>query len=123
MSKKIRQTKTAWFAIIAEFVTTEDGTGIVHIAPGHGAEDYMAGMANGLAIYSPVKDNGCYDDTVPAWLVGKSVLKVDQRSHRASQQNRPARPDSKNHPQLPPLLAQQNARHLPRHRTVVCQRR
>jgi isoleucyl-tRNA synthetase len=34
-------------------------------------------MANGLAIYSPVKDNGCYDDTVPAWLVGKSVLKVD----------------------------------------------
>jgi isoleucyl-tRNA synthetase len=69
--------KDCWFAINAEFVTTEDGTGIVHIAPGHGVEDYQAGMANGLAVYSPVKDNGCYDDTVPAWLVGKSVLKVD----------------------------------------------
>ena len=66
-----------WFAINADFVTTEDGTGIVHIAPGHGVEDYMAGMNNGLGVYSPVKDNGCYDDTVPEWLRGKSVLKVD----------------------------------------------
>jgi isoleucyl-tRNA synthetase len=68
----------AYFAICAEYVTTEDGTGIVHIAPGHGAEDYMAGMQYGLAVYSPVKDDGCYDDTVPAWLRGKSVLKVDK---------------------------------------------
>ncbi|MBN1818321.1 MAG: isoleucine--tRNA ligase [Sedimentisphaerales bacterium] len=67
----------AWFVITAEFVTTEDGTGIVHVAPGHGAEDYMAGQQNGLAVYSPVGDNGCYDDTVPEWLRGKSVLKVD----------------------------------------------
>ncbi len=69
--------KDCWFAVNAEFVTTEDGTGVVHIAPGHGIEDYQAGMANGLAVYSPVKDNGCYDDTVPQWLRGKSVLKVD----------------------------------------------
>jgi isoleucyl-tRNA synthetase len=69
--------KDCWFVINADFVTTEDGTGIVHIAPGHGVEDYQAGMQNNLAVYSPVKDNGCYDDTVPAWLVGKSVLKVD----------------------------------------------
>jgi len=69
--------KDAWFALNAEFVTTEDGSGIVHIAPGHGAEDYMAGMQYGLAIYSPVKDNGAYDDTVPAWLRDKSVLTVD----------------------------------------------
>jgi isoleucyl-tRNA synthetase len=69
--------KDAWFAINADFVTTEDGTGIVHIAPGHGVEDYQAGMQNNLAVYSPVKDNGTYDDTVPAFLRGKSVLKVD----------------------------------------------
>ena len=68
----------AYFAITAEYVTTEDGTGIVHIAPGHGAEDYMEGMRNGLAVYSPVADDGCYDDTVPEWLRGKSVLKVDK---------------------------------------------
>ncbi len=69
--------RDAYFAINAEYVTTEDGTGIVHIAPGHGAEDYMEGMRYGLAVYSPVMDNGCYDDTVPEWLRGKSVLKVN----------------------------------------------
>ncbi|MHC4721439.1 MAG: isoleucine--tRNA ligase [Planctomycetota bacterium] len=66
----------AYMVICAEFVTTEDGTGIVHIAPGHGVEDYVAGQ--GLAVYSPVKDDGCYDDTVPEWLRGKSVLEVDK---------------------------------------------
>ena len=69
--------KNAWFAINETFVTTEDGTGIVHIAPGHGAEDYMAGMNHGLAVYSPVGNDGCYDDTAPDWLRGKSVLQVD----------------------------------------------
>jgi isoleucyl-tRNA synthetase len=69
--------KDAWFAINETFVTTEDGTGIVHIAPGHGEEDYQAGLNNQLAVYSPVRDDGCYDDSVPAWLRGKNVLQVD----------------------------------------------
>ena len=69
--------KDAWFVILAEFVTTEDGTGMVHTAPGHGIEDYIAGQRNGLAVYSPVRDDGSYDDSVPDWLRGKSVLKVD----------------------------------------------
>ncbi|MBC8481938.1 MAG: isoleucine--tRNA ligase [Planctomycetes bacterium] len=69
--------KDAWMVICAEYVTTEDGTGIVHIAPGHGVEDYVAGQSAGLAIYSPVNADGCYDDTVPDWLTGKNVLKVD----------------------------------------------
>ena len=69
--------KDAWHVICAEFVTTEDGTGVVHVAPGHGVEDYIASQEYGLAVYSPVKDDGCYDDTVPEWLVGKNVLEVD----------------------------------------------
>lgn len=69
--------KDAWFAINETFVTTEDGTGIVHIAPGHGEEDYQAGLNHNLAVYSPVQDDGCYDDTVPDWLRGKNVLHVD----------------------------------------------
>jgi len=69
--------KDAWMVICAEYVTTEDGTGLVHIAPGHGLEDYTSGQKYGLAIYSPVKDDGCYDETVPDWLKGKSVLEVD----------------------------------------------
>jgi isoleucyl-tRNA synthetase len=69
--------KDAHMVICAEYVTTEDGTGLVHIAPGHGLEDYISGQKYGLAIYSPVKDDGCYDDTVPDWLRGKNVLEVD----------------------------------------------
>jgi len=67
----------AYMVILAEYVTTEDGTGLVHIAPGHGLEDYLSGQKYGLAIYSPVLNNGCYDDTVPQWLRGRNVLEVD----------------------------------------------
>lgn len=44
--------------ITAEFVTMDTGTGQVHIAPGHGADDYVAGVQNGLPILSPVDDHG-----------------------------------------------------------------
>jgi len=69
--------KDAYFVINAEYVTLEDGTGLVHIAPGHGVEDYHAGQSYDLAVYSPVDDRGCYDDTVPDWLAGKNVLEID----------------------------------------------
>jgi isoleucyl-tRNA synthetase len=44
--------------ILAPFVTLETGTGCVHIAPGHGQEDYEIGMEYGLDNYAPVDDNG-----------------------------------------------------------------
>jgi len=69
--------KDAYKVITAEYVTTEDGTGLVHIAPGHGLEDYVSGMQYDLEVYSPVGDDGRYDDTVPEWLRGKKVLEVD----------------------------------------------
>jgi len=69
--------KDAYMVICADYVTTEDGTGLVHTAPGHGMEDYLSGQKYGLTPYSPVADNGCYDDTVPDWLAGKNVLEVD----------------------------------------------
>ncbi len=59
--------------VAADYVTLEDGTGLVHTAPGHGAEDYRTGLKEGLETYCPVRDDGTYDDTVPAWLRGKSV--------------------------------------------------
>jgi len=70
--------KDAHYVILADYVTTEDGTGLVHIAPGHGIEDYISGQKYGLAIYSPVDNYGCYDDTVPQWLAGKNVLEVER---------------------------------------------
>jgi len=48
--------------ILANFVTTDAGSGAVHIAPGHGADDYMAGQQNGLGVLSPVDDEGKYTD-------------------------------------------------------------
>ncbi len=69
--------KDAYMVICAEYVTTEDGTGLVHTAPGHGLEDYIIGQRYGLAIYSPVCDDGRYDDTVPGWLKGQCVLEVE----------------------------------------------
>src|SRR6266581_55708 len=42
----------------ADFVTMDSGTGAVHIAPGHGADDYALGIAKNLPILSPVDDHG-----------------------------------------------------------------
>jgi isoleucyl-tRNA synthetase len=51
--------------IFGTHVTLEAGTGIVHTAPGHGAEDYHAGLQNGLDIYCPVDHQGRYTDDYP----------------------------------------------------------
>ena len=57
----------------ADYVTTTDGTGLVHTAPGHGEEDYETGMRAGLPVYCPVQANGRYDSTTPNWLTGLTV--------------------------------------------------
>lgn len=61
--------------IMGQFVTTDTGSGAVHIAPGHGADDYNVGLQYGLPILSPVDDDGHYtaECGVPA-LVGKHVF-------------------------------------------------
>ena len=69
-------------AFAADFVTSDTGTGFVHIAPGHGMEDYGLGMRAGLAIYSPVNAEGQFthtnelpiDQQMPAEMLGKSTL-------------------------------------------------
>lgn len=59
--------------VAADFVSVEDGTGIVHIAPGHGEDDYIVGLKNGLDIYAPVDEYGKfkfslrYDDPSVKW--------------------------------------------------------
>lgn len=66
--------------ILANFVTTDTGTGAVHIAPGHGADDYVAGQQNGLGVLSPVDDEGHFTEEVGlAELVGKHVFQSNKR--------------------------------------------
>ena len=50
--------------ILAPFVTLEAGTGAVHIAPGHGQEDYEIGLEYGLDNYAPVDDAGKFTEDV-----------------------------------------------------------
>src|SRR2546428_4501071 len=61
--------------LTADFVTMDSGTGAVHIAPGHGADDYNLGRAQGLAILSPVDDHGrLTDEAGLPNLTGKYVF-------------------------------------------------
>ncbi len=48
--------------VTADYVTREDGTGLVHIAPGHGQEDYETGLRHGLDVVMPVGDDGTFTD-------------------------------------------------------------
>jgi isoleucyl-tRNA synthetase len=59
----------------ADFVTGDTGTGLVHIAPGHGEDDYWLGKQNGLPILSPVDDHGRFTEEADLPnLVGKYVF-------------------------------------------------
>jgi len=72
-------TDKVWTVVAADYVTLEDGTGLVHTATGHGTEDYMTGVRVGLPVYCPVLANGTYDDTVPGWLRGMSVWEANEK--------------------------------------------
>ena len=62
--------------IVAEHVTTDSGTGIVHTAPGHGQEDFVAGLQYGLEVANPVGANGVYlPDT--ELFAGQHVFKAN----------------------------------------------
>jgi isoleucyl-tRNA synthetase len=58
----------------AEYVTLEQGTGLVHTAPGHGADDFMLGRRYDLPVEAPVDDAGCF--TTGAWQ-GQHVFKAN----------------------------------------------
>ncbi len=60
-------------AILAEFVTAEEGTGIVHTAPGHGKEDFEVGKKYGLPILSPVNERGEFTEEAGEPFVGLTI--------------------------------------------------
>ena len=58
--------------LAGDFVTADAGTGFVHIAPGHGADDYELGVANGVEVPDTVAEDGTYYPHVPLFA-GKRV--------------------------------------------------
>jgi len=63
-------------ALAADFATTEEGTGFVHIAPGHGADDWVLGVANDIEVPQTVGEGGLYFDHVPLFA-GMHVYKCN----------------------------------------------
>ena len=104
--------------ILADYVTLEAGTGLVHTAPGHGQEDYVFGSRYGLPPYSPVDDGGRFTDEVPEFA-GQKVGSGQPRHHRTAAPKRRAPEGGGDQPHLSPLLALQEADHLPGHGAVV----
>ena len=59
--------------IPAAYVTLDQGTGLVHTAPGHGREDFETGQIHGLSIFSPLDDAARFTAEIPEWQ-GRPVL-------------------------------------------------
>ncbi len=105
--------------ILADFVTLESGTGNVHIAPGHGADDYAAGMRNKLAVLSPVDDHGRFtDECGVAEVVGKYVLDANPLIVNLLAGKRRSVRRASLYTFLPVLLALQDTRGLSRGRSI-----
>jgi len=71
---KVNEDKKAFFVTLGDYVTTEDGTGIVHSAPAFGEDDYNTGVKYNLPVLQPVDDEGKFTDTI--WK-GKFVMDAD----------------------------------------------
>lgn len=63
--------------VLADYVSLEDGVGCVHIAPGHGQEDYQVGMEYKLPTVMPVDEKGKFDDSVKEFS-GQHVFKANE---------------------------------------------
>ncbi|PIE59398.1 MAG: isoleucine--tRNA ligase [Desulfobulbus propionicus] len=64
--------------VLADYVTTDTGTGCVHTAPGHGADDYLTGLRYDLEILSPVDDEGRYTAAAGKYA-GQQVPEVNEQ--------------------------------------------
>jgi isoleucyl-tRNA synthetase len=65
--------QNGWTVVTEDFVSATDGTGIVHMAPAFGADDYLAGQKHGLPLMNPLDDAGCFVEGVE--LVGGMFVK------------------------------------------------
>jgi isoleucyl-tRNA synthetase len=69
-------TPNAFRVLAGDFVTTDDGTGVVHMAPGFGEDDQMACQAAGIETVCPMDSHGCYTSDVTDWA-GQHVFEAN----------------------------------------------
>jgi isoleucyl-tRNA synthetase len=68
--------------VLGDYVTLDTGTGVVHTAPGHGADDFVTGVKYGLDIYAPVGPGGHFLDTVELFA-GMTVFDANPKVEEA----------------------------------------
>ncbi len=61
----LREGLDAWRVVAADFVSTDDGTGIVHLAPAFGVDDYAVGQREKLPVINPIDDRGYFTERAP----------------------------------------------------------
>jgi isoleucyl-tRNA synthetase len=77
----IEPAKKAYYTVLGDFVTTTDGSGIVHIAPAFGEDDYQIGLKYDLPILQPVDKSGKFTEEITSWAglfvkdADKSIIK------------------------------------------------
>ncbi|MDR2453078.1 MAG: isoleucine--tRNA ligase, partial [Bifidobacteriaceae bacterium] len=76
----------AFTVVAADYVTTEDGTGLVHIAPAYGEEDKLVGDANGIELVNPVDAEGRFTQPVAPWA-GLNVFEANKPITQALRQS------------------------------------
>lgn len=77
IQKAARHTGKKWEVLSADFVTTTDGTGIVHTAVIYGEDDYQLGVKEGLPMVPILNPNATYNDDAPQFLRGKYIKKAE----------------------------------------------
>jgi len=79
---KEMQTEKSHRVYAADFVTTNDGTGIVHTAVMYGEDDFILGQKEGLPMVQMLNPNGTYNDVVPTFLRGKYIKDAEKEIKR-----------------------------------------
>ena len=112
-------TEHAFQVLAGDFVSTEEGTGIVHMAPGFGEEDQLACNAAGIPTLVPMDEHGRYTAEIPDWF-GEHVFDANPHVIRAAQGGDGVvlRHETYDHP-LPALLALLAAARVPGDLVVV----
>ncbi len=91
--------------VAGDFVTLEDGTGIVHLAPAFGEADLEVGRANGWPVWRPVGDDGRFTDLAPTFVRGAFVKDADPLDRRGPARARHPRQGGGLRARVPLLLA------------------
>ena len=101
-------------AVLADYVELDQGTGIVHTAPGHGVEDYQTGQKYGIDAYAPIDDDGRFVEGLPEYK-GKTVFEANPLIIELLESRGALIGEAKTSAQLSALLAVPQSRHFPRH--------